>query len=579
MSIHRLAAALVLISAVASAQTSDLEKGKQLFLGMCSRCHGADGRRRRRPQPESAGAHQRSPTIRRCGPSFETEFPNGACRAFDASPTPNSTRWSSSFVRSAAARSAAAHGNATNGKAVYQRQACSSCHIIAGEGGILGPELTNIGAHRAPDYLRQSIVEPAAALPRGVTPVPGRGFDEFLPVRVVTQSGQEVRGVRVNEDSFTIQMRDTAGRLYSFQKADLQQLDKEMGKSLMPDYKRPRLRRRIWTIWWLIFRAWEVRNENAIQICRVDVDRSGVYAQVPYQRIAAAESDPSTWMTYSGNYKAQRFSLLDQINRQNVARLKPTWVYQMRHAGIVETSPIVVDGVMYITEPPSTATALDRAHRPAAVDLDAEDSERRDHHRFAAGESRCGRARQHGLLRNRELPPGRAGREDRNRAVGHHGGRQQERLLHDAAPLAIDGKIIVGISGAETGIRGFLDAYDAKTGKRLWRTYTVPAPGEPGTETWGGDSWQHGGGSTWVTGSYDPDLHFSTGAPGIRRRTGTTTRGRATISTPVRCSRSIRPTARSSGISSSRRMTCTIGTRPRFRFCSTPRSRAASARW
>jgi alcohol dehydrogenase (cytochrome c) len=86
-----------------------------------------------------------------------------------------------------------------------------------------------------------------------------------------------------------------------------------------------------------------------------------------------------------------------------------------------------------------------------------------------------------------------------------------------AAPLAIKDKIVVGIAGAEGGIRGFLDAYDAKTGKRAWRFWTVPAGGEPGSETWGGDSWKHGGASTWITGSYDPDLnlvYWGTGNPG-----------------------------------------------------------------
>jgi glucose dehydrogenase len=83
------------------------------------------------------------------------------------------------------------------------------------------------------------------------------------------------------------------------------------------------------------------------------------YGQVPYQRIAGADSNPGTWVTYSGNYQAQRFTQLDQINKQNVAQLKPSWIYQMRNPGIVETSPIVADGIMYITEPPSTATALD----------------------------------------------------------------------------------------------------------------------------------------------------------------------------------------------------------------------------
>ncbi|HEX7137932.1 MAG TPA: PQQ-binding-like beta-propeller repeat protein, partial [Vicinamibacterales bacterium] len=86
-----------------------------------------------------------------------------------------------------------------------------------------------------------------------------------------------------------------------------------------------------------------------------------------------------------------------------------------------------------------------------------------------------------------------------------------------AAPLAVDGKIIVGISGGEAGIRGFLDAYDTKTGKQAWRFYTVPSPGEPGSEGWPGDSWVHGGGATWLTGSYDPALkllYWGTGNPG-----------------------------------------------------------------
>jgi glucose dehydrogenase len=92
---------------------------------------------------------------------------------------------------------------------------------------------------------------------------------------------------------------------------------------------------------------------------------AGVFAQVPYRRIAAADTEPSSWLTYSGNYQAQRYSALTQVTRQNVTQLKPAWVYQMRNSGIVETTPIVADGVMYITEPPSTVTALDvRTGRP-----------------------------------------------------------------------------------------------------------------------------------------------------------------------------------------------------------------------
>src|SRR5206468_756105 len=88
-------------------------------------------------------------------------------------------------------------------------------------------------------------------------------------------------------------------------------------------------------------------------------------AQVPYERIVKAESEPANWLTYAGGYKSQRYTQLDQINKQNVSQLKPLWVYQIRQAGIIETSPIVADGVMYMTEPPSTVTALDvRTGRP-----------------------------------------------------------------------------------------------------------------------------------------------------------------------------------------------------------------------
>ena len=239
-------------------------------------------------------------------------------------------------------------------------------------------------------------------------------------------------------------------------------------------------------------------------------------AQVPYQRLLRAANEPQNWLTYAGSYKSQRYSALDQINRQTVSRLKVAWAYQMR-PGVVETSPLVADGVMYITEPPSTVTALDvRSGRPVwsytpAIPPDV----------IVIGS-----------------PPVNRGVAILDDTVflgtvhGHlialdarSGGVRWDVTVQDnksgyyltLSPLALDGKIIVGVSGAETGIRGFIDAYDAKSGKLLWRTYTIPAPGEPGFETWGkGNGWQTGGGSTWLTGSYDPDLkllYWTTGNP------------------------------------------------------------------
>ena len=236
MSLHRIAAVLALSALGACAQTGDLEKGRQLFLGMCSRCHGVtgaggEGPNLNRPVLSQARDDEALRTVIREGIP-ERGMPR--IRRFTNAELDAMVMFVRSLGRTTESSVA---GNPEQGKAVYQRLGCSSCHTISGEGGTLGPELSDIGAHRAPDYLRQAILDPAAALPRGVMPFPGRGFNEFLPVHVVMQNGQEVRGLRVNEDSFTIQLRDNTGRLYSFNKSDLRQLDKETGKSLMPDYK------------------------------------------------------------------------------------------------------------------------------------------------------------------------------------------------------------------------------------------------------------------------------------------------------------------------------------------------------
>jgi len=234
----------------------------------------------------------------------------------------------------------------------------------------------------------------------------------------------------------------------------------------------------------------------------------GIQAQVPYTRILNAESEPESWLTYSGTYRSHRFSTLDQINVANVASLRPVWVYQLKRPGVFESSPIVADGVMYLVEPPSTVTALDvRSGRRLWTWTP---SMPKDVKALGFPATNRGVAVLDDLVFVGTLDAHLVALDAKTGVVRWDVKVAENKTGHSitCAPLALDGKIIIGISGGEAGIRGFLDAYDSSTGKRLWRFWTVPAKGEPGNETWGRNSWKTGGGATWVPGSYDPALNL-----------------------------------------------------------------------
>jgi alcohol dehydrogenase (cytochrome c) len=240
-------------------------------------------------------------------------------------------------------------------------------------------------------------------------------------------------------------------------------------------------------------------------------------AQVSYNRLVNADREPGNWPTYSGNYSGHRFSGLTGLTPSNVGRLKPAWVYQIDGRGRFETTPIVVDGVMYVTEPPTKVTALDaRTGRP----LWSWQRKLPDKLvRLGFGPTNRGIAILDDTVFVGTLDCHLVALDAKSGAVRWDApvGINLFGYSITVAPLAIDGRVIVGVSGGEAGIRGLIDAYDAKTGKRLWRFWTVPGPGEPGHETWDRDSWKTGGAPTWVTGSYDPGLnliYWGTGNPG-----------------------------------------------------------------
>ena len=241
-----------------------------------------------------------------------------------------------------------------------------------------------------------------------------------------------------------------------------------------------------------------------------------LHAQITTDRLLHASDEPQNWLTYSGSYASQRYSLLKQVTPANVKTLEQKWVFQAESLEKFETTPLVVDGIMYLTQAPSDVVALDaKTGRVFWI------------YRYVVSTDvrPCCGSVNHGLAifgdtlylatldAHLVAIDAKGGRPLWNIKVANASAGYAMTL----APLVVKDKVIIGVAGGEFGIRGFVAAYDARTGSEVWRTYAVPGPGEAGHESWQGDSWEHGGGPVWLTGSYDPDLnltYWGTGNPG-----------------------------------------------------------------
>jgi cytochrome c oxidase cbb3-type subunit 3 len=208
--------------------------GEKLFAARCAACHGKRG---------EGGRGARLTTLTRA-PDDEAlaEIIRKGIPGTEMPPAPLSDREIRDvavFVRSLQREAGRTSGATARGEQAYRKAGCASCHTIGGEGGVLGPDLSRIGALRNPDYLRRALLDPEADIPdsfaeyRWYIVIP----DNFLQVLAITQDGREITGARVNEDTFSIQVRDASGRVYSFWKDELKELRKDWGKSPMRSYK------------------------------------------------------------------------------------------------------------------------------------------------------------------------------------------------------------------------------------------------------------------------------------------------------------------------------------------------------
>jgi alcohol dehydrogenase (cytochrome c) len=240
-------------------------------------------------------------------------------------------------------------------------------------------------------------------------------------------------------------------------------------------------------------------------------------AQISDDRLLHADHEPQNWLQYSGDYNGQRYSLLDKITPQNVKNMEIKWIFQARSLEKFEATPLIVDGIMYFTEAPNHAYAVDA--KTGRIFWDYEYRPSRDARVCCGSVNRglaiLGSTLFMGTIDGRLIAiDAKSGKPVWNIAVGDP--KLGYAVTH--APLIVKNKVIVGVAGGEYGIRGFIAAYDARTGKEAWKFYTTAGPEDPkAMKTWANDSWKNGGAPAWLTGSYDPSLnlvYWGTGNPG-----------------------------------------------------------------
>ncbi len=247
--------------------------------------------------------------------------------------------------------------------------------------------------------------------------------------------------------------------------------------------------------------AWAAEKPDGAQPTAVEPSLQ----PVTHEHLLKATDNTSAWLMYGGNYQSWRYSPLKDIDRENIKTLQAAWAFQTGVPGQLEASPIVADGILYLSTSYNHVFALDAV---TGNPLWHYVHKQPDDLRLCCGPTNRGVA----IAGNKVFM---ATLDARMVALDRKTGKMVWDSKIDeysngysatGAPLIVKDLVITGIAGGEYGVRGYIDAYEVETGKRKWRRYTIPGEGESGVDTWAGDSWKTGGGPTWVTGSYDPEL-------------------------------------------------------------------------
>jgi PQQ-dependent dehydrogenase (methanol/ethanol family) len=477
---------LVLVFALAVAG----QDARALFEKQCSVCHGdghgtergpnlAENRRVRSASMDELRAVIRDGVPARGMPAFK--LPAGELEAL------------AQLVRSFSAPAAESHpaGDAAAGEKYFFGQGgCANCHMALGKGKAYGPDLSLVGREMTFVDLEEAVRKPAASVKPG-----------YRAATVKLKNGQTVRGFARNQSRYNIQLQDRDGKFHLLNQDEIASTTMEPGSAM---------------------RAPNCSVEQCRDLLAYLSGLTGTTvgkAGAPLIVEGGPAFKAGDWPGYHGSIDGNRHSELNQINPANVSGLVLKWVYPINH-NVLELTPVVVDGVMYVTGP-NQVMALDaRAGRTLW-------SFQRPMSGQSKGDPAKGTNRGVAVKGDRVFVV-----TDNAHLLALHrvtgallweteitaGVTDKKNIGNTAAPLVVNDLVIAGVSGGDLGMRGFLDAYKISTGERVWRFWTVPKPGEPGSETWIGTSLpEHGGGgATWMTGTFDPEtqtVFWGTGNP------------------------------------------------------------------
>ena len=481
-------------------QADQMAQGAAVFNKVCSSCHGEGGTGGR---ASSLVDNRRLRAL----PRAEIEniirngMPNGM-PPFGSLPEPD-LQAVTAFVRTfnSSAFDLQPDGNVAAGESFFRGKGqCATCHIARGEGRAGGPDLSNIGRQMTVPELIRALVEPNAAIAPG-----------YATARVQLKDGRTLRGFVRNEGNHVLPLQTVDGRLVAVDKRAAT-ITRETGSAMPPLKATPDETRDLIAFLASLGADLKVGTTSVTQVGTTPAGPAPTandFAEILKPR-------PGDWPTYHGRLDGNRHSALAQITTGNVKTLSLQWIHSVRGFDN-EMTPLVLDGIMYITAT-NQVSAIDatsgreiwRYSRPRSTGLrgDAAIGFNRgvavlgsrvflvtdNAHLIAVSRVNGALLWEAVLPRNTEQP---------------YGGTM--------APLVVGDLVIAGVSGGDEGIRGFLAAYRVDTGEEAWRFWTVPAKGEPGSETWKGNvDLEKGGGATWLTGTYDPEtdtLFWPTGNP------------------------------------------------------------------